>query len=406
MKLGENDFVFFGKGSQLLPQEEVLEVARNKKQFSIGIPRETAFEENRIALVPEAVSVVVENGHKIIVESKAGENSFFSDQDFANAGANVVYTAQEVFKADIILKVSPLSDKEIEYLRPGQVIISTLAMLMQKTTYFKALSAKKVTAISFEFVRDQANSFPLVRAMSEIAGTASVLIAAEYLSSKKFGKGRMFGNFSGITPTEVVIIGAGTVAQNAARAALGLGAAVKVFDNSVYKLQWLQSNLNTRLFTSIIQPQVLLKSLKTTDVLIGALHSAKGRTPIVVTEEMVSQMKYGSVVVDVSIDQGGCIETSKITNHANPVFQKHNVTHYCVPNIASNVPRTASYSFSNFFAPVLIAVGESGGVESFLKNDSGIRKGVYMYSGVLTNRSIGEYFNIPYQDLDLLLAAF
>jgi len=406
MKRGENDFVFFGKGSQIMPQEEVLEVARKNKQFSIGIPRETAFEENRVALVPEAVSVLVENGHKVIVESKAGENSFFTDQDFANAGANVVYSSPEVFKADIVLKVSPLSDKEIEYLRPGQVVISTLAMLMQKTNYFKALSAKKVTAISFEFVRDQANSFPLVRCMSEIAGTASVLIAADYLGRKNYGKGRMFGNFSGISPTEVVIIGAGTVAQNAARAAIGLGAIVKVFDNSIYKLQRLQANLNSMLFSSIIQPKVLLSSLKTAEVVIGALHSSMGRTPIVVTEEMVSQMKFGSVIVDVCIDQGGCVETSKITNHTNPVFQKHGVTHYCVPNIASSVPRTASYSFSNFFAPVLISVGDMGGFDNLLKNDRGIRKGVYMYNGVLTNQNIGEYFNLPYQDLDLLLAAF
>ncbi len=406
MKRGENDFVFFGKGSQILPQEEVLEVARSKKQFSVGIPRETAFEENRIALVPEAVSVLVQNGHKIIVQSKAGENSFFTDKEFANAGAEVVYSVSEVFNADMVLKVSPISDKEIEYLRPGQVVISTLAMLMQKPSYFKALSEKRVTAISFEFLRDQANSFPLVRSMGEIAGTASVLIASEYLACKKFGKGRMFGNFTGITPTEVVIIGAGTVAQNAARAAIGLGAVVKVFDNNIYKIQRLEANLSTRLFSSIIQPKVLMKSLKTADVLIGALHSPMGRTPTVVPDEMVSQMKYGSVIVDVSIDQGGCIETSRITNHTNPVFQKHGVIHYCVPNIASRFPRTASYSFSNYFAPVLLAVGDSGGVENLLKKDSGVRKGVYAYSGVLTNRSIGEYFNIPYQDLNLLLAAF
>ncbi len=406
MNSGDNEFVFFGKGSQIMAQEEVLEFVRSKKQFSIGIPKETAFEENRIALVPEAVTVLVQNGHKIIVESQAGENSFFTDKDFAGAGADLVYSPAETFKADVILKVSPLSDKEVEYLRPGQVVISSLAMLMQKPGYFKSLSEKRVTAISFEFLRDQSNSFPLVRSMGEIAGTASVLIAAEYLANRKYGKGRMFGNFTGITPTEVVIIGAGTVAQNAARAALGLGAAVKVFDNSVYKIQRLEANLNTRLFSSIIQPNVLIKSLKTADVLIGALHSPMGRTPIVVTEEMVSQMKFGSVIVDVSIDQGGCIETSRITNHTNPVFQKYGVTHYCVPNIASSVPRTASYSFSNFFAPVLLEVGDSGGVENLLKKDSGLRKGVYMYSGTLTNRSIGEYFNIPYQDLNLLLAAF
>ncbi|MFO7997416.1 MAG: alanine dehydrogenase [Bacteroidales bacterium] len=406
MERSGKNFVLFSHGGQYMPQEEMLEVRKKKDNLVIGIPRETTYQENRIALAPEAVAVLVQNGHKILVESRAGENAFFTDREFAEAGGEVVSSHQEVFKANIILKVAPLTDNELALIKPGQVIFSTLALPMQKEGYFKTLIQKKVTAAAFELIRDKTFSFPLVRGMSEIAGNTSILIASEYLCNKKFGKGRMFGGFSGITPTEVVIIGAGTVGEYAVRAAMGLGAMVKVFDNSIYRLRRMQDNLNARIFTSIIQPKVLLKALKTADVVIGALHSSYGRAPVVVTEDMVSQMKYGSVIVDVSIDQGGCVETSEATDHAEPVFKKHGVTHYCVPNIASRVPHTASYAFSNFFVPVLLAIGEDGGVENMLKRDAGVRQGIYLFNGILTNQYIGEYFGLPYQDIELLMAAF
>ncbi len=400
------DYVLFGSSGQFLPQEEMLEVKKRKNHLVVGIPRETAFQENRIALAPEAVAVLVQNGHRVLIESKAGENAFFPDNEFSEAGGQIVYSAEEVYKAGLIVKVSPLTDQEIDYLKPGQVVFSALALPIQKESFFRGLTAKKATAVAFELIRDKANSFPLVRSMSEIAGNTAILIAAEYLSDRKYGKGRMFGGFSGITPTEVVIIGAGTVGEFSVRAAMGLGAMVKVFDNSIYKLRRLQGDLSSRIFTSIIQPKVLLKALRTADVVIGALHSPWGRTPIVVTEEMVSQMKYGSVIVDVSIDQGGCVETSELTNHNEPVFRKLGITHYCVPNIASRVPHTASYAFSNFFAPVLLSIGEYGGFENMLKRDPGVRQGVYMFNGNLTNQYIGEYFNIPYKDIDLLMTTF
>ena len=344
----------------------MLEVKKKKGKLVIGIPAETTLDENRLALAPEAAAILTENGHTILVQSRAGINAFFPDKDYAEAGCELVYSAGEVFKADIILKVAPLSDKELEYLRPGQVLFSTVALPTQKQAYFRKLMARKVTAIAFEFIRDKANSFPLLRSMSEIAGNTAILIASEYLSHKDYGKGRMFGGLSGITPSEVVIIGAGTVGEYAVRAAMGLGASVKVFDPSVYKLRRLQNNLGIRVFASIIQPKLLLKALKTADVAIGAVHSSWGRTPVIVTEEMVSRMKKGSVIVDVSIDQGGCFETSTITTHSDPVFQKFGITHYCVPNIASRVPNTASYAFSNFFAPVLLNIGEVGGAENML----------------------------------------
>ncbi len=401
-----SEFKVFSRSWYYSPQEEMLEVKKRKNNLVIGIPLETTYDESRVALAPEAAALLAQNGHRVLLQSKAGQHAFFPDKEYADAGCEIVYSVKEVFQADIILKVAPLSDKELEYVRNGQVIFSTVALPMQKENYFRTFMSKKVTAIAFEFIRDKANTFPLLRSMSEIAGNTSILIAAEYLSDKQYGIGRMFGGLSGITPTEVVILGAGTVGEYAARAAMGLGATVKVFDHSVYKIRRLQNNLNTRVFTSIIQPKVLSKCLRTADVLIGALHAPWGRSPVVISEEMVSRMKYGSVIVDVSIDQGGCVETSQVTTHSDPVFKKHGVTHYCVPNIASRVPNTASYAFSNFFAPVLLTVGEEGGIENMLKRDPGVRQGVYVYNGTLTNQYIGEYFRIPYQDIDLLMAAF
>lgn len=406
MEQSGKEHVLFSKSWHFSPQEEMLEVRKKKNSLIIGIPTESGYEENRVALAPEAAGLLTQNGHTLLIESKAGENAFFSDQNYADAGCQLVYSAKEVYHADIVLKVAPLSRQEMDYLRPGHVIFSTIALPMQKAEYFQTLMTKKVTSIAFEFIRDKANTFPLVSIMSEIAGNTSILIASEYLCNKAYGKGRMFGGLSGITPTEVVIIGAGTVGEYAARAAMGLGAQVKVFDSSVYKLRRLQNNLGARIFTSIIQPKMILKAMKTADVVIGAIHTSWGRTPIIVNEEMVGHMKKGSVIVDVSIDQGGCFETSTPTTHSDPVFKKFGVTHYCVPNIASRVPNTASYAFSNFFAPVLLNMGEEGGADNLLKRDPGVRQGVILYNGTLTNQYIGELFRLPYQDIDLLMAAF
>lgn len=406
MEKEKKGYVFFSHGAQLLPQEEKLEVRRGKNHLVIGIPKESTYQENRVALAPEAVAVLVQNGHKVIIESKAGENAFFPDRDFAEAGGEIVSSPEEVFKAQLILKVAPLSLGELDHIKPGQVLFTALALSTQKEAYFKTLMEKRATAIAFEYIRDKTLAFPLVRSMSEIAGNTSVLIASEYLAHKEYGKGRMFGGFPGITPTEVIILGAGTVGEYAVRAAMGLGAMVKVFDGSVYKLRRLQNSINAPLFTSVLQPKVLLKALKTADVLIAAMHTPIGRSPVVVTEEMVSRMKYGSVIVDVSIDQGGCVETSRATSHDQPVFSLHGVTHYCVPNIASRVPHTASYAFSNFFTSILLSSSERGSLEQMLKTDAGLRHGIYLFNGTLTKRHIGEGYGLPHQDLDLLLAAF
>jgi alanine dehydrogenase len=405
MKSSQDLLVKLAKSS-LLPQEELLEVGKRKGSLYIGIPCEISFQENRIALVPDAVQVLVNNGHRVVIETQAGKTSHFQDSDYSEAGAEIAYSPEEVYKADIILKVAPPSKEEMDMMKNKQTLFSALQLTVQSECLLKHLITKKVTAIAFDWIKDEDGMFPVIRAMSEIAGGTSILIAAEYLSNVNYGNGSILGGISGISPTEVVIIGAGTVGEYAARAAIGLGASVKIFDNSVYKLRRLQSELGMRVFTSIIQPKVLAKHLKTADVVIGATRSKQGLSPLVVSEDMVIEMKTGAVIVDVSIDQGGCVETSHATDHTTPVFRKHGVIHYCVPNIASRVSRTASYALSNIFAPILLNIGEEGGIEKVLKNNNGVRNGVYLYNGILTSKFLGDTFKLPYKNLDLLMAAF
>jgi alanine dehydrogenase len=405
----ENDrqhMLRFSRSEGLMPQSEMLEIKKQHKSLSIGVPKEIAFQETRIALAPEAVGTLVQHGHQVFIESNAGKAAHFPDHEYSEAGASIVYSPEEVYKADIILKVAPPTLSEIDFFQQRQVIFSALHLPGQTDEYFKRLIAKKITAISYEHIKDKTNSFPVIRSLSEIAGNTAIFIASEYLSSPEYGRGKMLGGFSGITPTEVVVLGAGTVAEYAVRSALGLGAMVRVFDDSIYKLRSIQNKVNTQLFTSVLQHKVLLKALRTADVVIGALHAVDGRTPCVVSEDMIKEMQYGSVIVDVSIAQGGCFETSRVTNHTQPVFKKHGITHYCVPNIASRVPHTASFALSNFFAPIIDHIGEEGGINGILRMDQGIRQGVYLYQGIMTNRYIADTYNIPFQDIDLLMAAF
>lgn len=389
-----------------MPQEEMLETAFEKNKLIIGIPKELSHNENRIALVPEAVHLLVENGHRVILEEYAGASAHFINEQYAEAGAEIVTTSNEVYKSDVIIKIGPPTLDEIEKIDQNKVLFSSIFLPDRDKTYFEKLMGKRVKAISYEFIQDKTGGFPVIKSMSEIIGNTAVLIASEYLSHATYGRGIMLGGFPGIKPTEVVIIGAGTVAEFAARTALGMGAYVKVFDNSIYKLRSLQNNLGNRIFTSIVQPKVLLKALKEADVVISATHSDAGVAPCYVSEEMVQQMHPGSIIVDVSIDQGGCFETSRVTSHEQPVFQVHGITHYCVPNIASRVPHTASYSLSNFLTPLLLNISEAGGVERFLKLDPAFSRGVYIYNGVLTNKHISDLHQIPFRDLALLMAAF
>ena len=387
----------------LLPKEEMLEVVRKKGNLYIGIPKETSFQERRVALVPETVSLLVANGHRVKVESKSGEGSNFSDADYSEAGAEICADKSEIFKCAMIFKVAPPSEEEVEMMSGNQTLISALQISIQPKKILQKLMEKKITAIAWDYIRDEGGVFPVVRTLGEIAGTTSMLVAGELLSSFNTGKGIMLGGVAGVQPAEVVVIGSGTVGEYATRAALGLGAVVKVFDNSQSRLRRLQNSLGSRIYTSVIQPKVLAKSLRLADVVIGALRAPLGRTPCVVSEEMVQNMKSGSVIVDVSIDQGGCFETSKVTNHSNPTFVKHGIVHYCVPNIPSRVSRTASFALSNIFSPILIEMGEKGGCKEMIVSDAGFRSGVYIYKGVLTNEVLGKVFDLRYKDIELLL---
>jgi alanine dehydrogenase len=387
---------------ELLPKPEMLEIRKSKDELFIGIPKETHFDEKRICLTPNAVAALTSNGHRIVVESGAGDGTNYTDDQYSEAGAKISYNANDVFACKIILKIEPPSLDEIKMMNPQSVLISAMQLKTQNKEYFKALAEKRITAIAFDYIQDDHGIYPLVKSLSEIAGIASVLIAAEIMNNNNLGNGLLLGNIGGVPPSKVVIIGAGTVAEFAARSAQGLGASVEVFDNSLTKLRSLQHKLQFPIATSTIQPKNLLKSLIECDVAIGALRG-KTRTPVVVTESMVEQMKDGAVVIDVSIDNGGCFETSEVTTHSDPTFVKHGVIHYCVPNVPSRYSRTASVSISNIFTPYLLNIGEMGGIENAARFDKSLQKGMYFYHGILTNKNIADWFNLPLTDINLLI---
>lgn len=388
--------------AELLPQEEKLEIAQEHGELFIGIPKEVYFQERRICLTPDAVGALVSNGHKVLIESNAGAQASFSDKDYSEAGAIITTDTKKVFGCPIILKVEPPTLDELEMINPNTTIISALQLKTQQASYFRALAKKKITALAFEFIKDQDGAYPAVRALSEIAGTASVLIASEIMANDKQGNGMMFGNISGVPPVEVVVIGAGTVGEFAARSAIGLGANVKVFDNSLTRLRLLQTNLGRTLYTSTVQPKYLLKALKRCDVAIGAVRG-KNRSPVVVNRDMVAAMKKGAVIIDVSIDMGGCFETSEVTNHDKPTVIQEGVIHYGVPNIPARYPKTSSISISNIFTPYLLQMGECGGLENAIRFDSGLKNGLYFYRGILTNKSVADWFDMKYSDINLLI---
>lgn len=387
---------------QLLPQEETLEILKQKGELFIGIPKENQYQEKRICLTPDAVNAITSNGHRVLMEKGAGEGASFSDRDYTEAGAEVSKDVKKVFSCPILLKVEPPTLAEVEMLNPQAIVISALQIKTRSKEYFEEMAKKRITAIAFEYIRDDDGKFPAVRSLSEIAGISSVLIAAELMSTINKGNGLMFGNISGVPPVEVVIIGAGTVGEFASRSALGLGANVKVFDNSITKLRSIQTNLNQTVYTSTLQPKNLMKALKRCDVAIGAMRG-RGRSPVVVSSTMVENMKKGAVIIDVSIDMGGCFETSEVTTHAKPTIEKFGVLHYAVPNIPSRYPKTASISISNIFTPYLLKLGEEGGLENSLRFDKGLRNGLYMYHGILTSKSVGEWFDLKYSDINFLI---
>lgn len=391
--------------SAMIPQEQVMEVGRRKQSLSIGIPKEITFHEHRVPLTPQAVAVLAGRGHEVVIERGAGAPAQFQDNDYSEAGAMVVDGPAEVFKAEIILKVAPPTHAEIEMLRHKQTLISALQLTVQPKDTLKRMMEKRMTAVAWDFIKDREGIYPIVRAMGEIAGNTSVQVASEHLSADKGGPGLMLGGISGVAPAEVVVIGAGTVGEFATRAALGLGASVQVFDDNIYRLMRLQNNLGQRIYTSVLDPLALQQKLARAHVAVGALRAVNGKTPVVVTEEMVMAMKKGAVIIDVSIDHGGCFATSRVTNHNEPIFFQHDVIHYCVPNMSSNVSRTASYAISNILSPMLKEAARHGGIEKYLRFHPGFCHGAYLYKGALTKEHLSQRFDLKFTDLELILSA-
>lgn len=395
---------FFTTG-QYETQTETVAVEQNKRELTIGVPLEISLSEDRVSLVPNSIRTLVGYGHKVLVEKGAGINSNYADIEFSEAGAELTSSKEKIFKSDLLIKISPPTLDEIDMMHPGQLLLSPLQIPTLTEEYFVKLKEKRVTALAMEYIQSADGAMPIVRMMSEIAGMTSIMTAAELLYNTKGGRGTLLGGVSGVPPAKVVVLGAGVVGEFATMTALGLGASVRIFDNDISKIMRLQARVGRQLHTSSMNPVYLAYQLTSADVVIGAVHSKTGRAPILVTEEMVNNMKEGAVMIDVSIDQGGCFETSKVTTHKNPTFTVNGVIHYCVPNIASKVARTASVAVSNIITPLILKAGEAGSFDQMLYQSQGVRNGCYTYKGCMTNEYLSNRFNMKFTNLDLLLTS-
>jgi alanine dehydrogenase len=390
----------------LFPEECLLREIARQPRLSIGIPKENIDVETRLALTPEGVAIITEEGHSVYIQRNAGEGMSYSDLQFSEAGAYIVDSTTEVYSADIVLKIAPPTIDELNLMQNRSSVFSMLQLTNLSTDCIKLMMRKKMTAIAYELIKDEQKAFPVVSSISEIEGNTAIAVAAELMSSERGGKGLLLGGVAGITPTEVLILGAGMTGSVAAKTALALGAQVKIFDHDINKLRKIQHYLGQQVFTSVIQPSVLFKALTTADAVIGNLRYINGSERFMVSEDLVKTMKQGAIIIDMSVDQGGCFETSECRTLKNPVYEKHGIIHYCIPNISARVARTSSMALSNIFAPILLKIGNSGGVKSAINESSGFRNGAYIFGGVLVNRLIGEYYNITSNDIGLLLAGY
>jgi len=390
----------------LFPQEEMLEIQKSKKELVIGVPKEDPKFESRIPLTPQAVELLTQNGHKVLLEKGAGGGANYSDLVFSEAGAQIEKDRKRIFECELILKVAPFNNEDIELMSDNQTVISALHSSSQTREQITGLAKKRVKAVAFEHIKGDLGEYPIVRSMSELAGKLCINIAAEYLSKQHGGKGVLLGGITGISPAEVIIIGAGTASVHAANAALGMGAVVKVFDKSLHKLREIQERIGRQLHTSVTQPYALAKALSSAEVVIGALAIDEYNSDFIVSKDMVRKMKPGSIIIDLNIDNGSCFETSRPRIIHDPVYEECDVLHYCVPNIASRAARTASIALSNVLIPTLLRMGEEGGIIQLLKVDRGFRNGIYVFNGILTHQQLGTRFGINAKDINLLMAAF
>ncbi len=395
-----------GLEAGVLTKEKKKPVDRKGQTLIIGVPKEASDDERRVAIAPAGVATLVANGHRVLVGQGAGEGANFADTEYADAGAEISPSAADVYaNSNLIVKVGPPTEDEAAMLQERQVLISALHLGNTSPDFLKTTIDRGVTGLGFEFIRDSDGSLPIVRMMHEIMGSMAIQIAARYLESAEDGRGVMLGGISGVPPANVVILGAGVVGEWAARTALGFGAHVIVLDNDLGALRSIEHYLGRGITTAMATEQYLSGALQTADVVIGAMMAAGKRSPIIVTEEMVASMRDGAVIVDTMMDQGGCIETSQRTTHSDPVFRRHGVIHYGVPNMPSNAARTATYALTNVLVPYVIKIGEAASVNEALWMDVGLRNGTYVYRKHLTKKSLAQMFGIPHRDIELLIAS-
>lgn len=389
----------------LLVQEKEFLLAKKVKKESIGIPKEIDENEMRVALTPEVVSYLVEEGYEVFVEENAGVLSGFADIDYAEVGAEITNN-HSVYKCNILFKILPPSLDEIYMMNENSVLFSSLSIYEKEPQYFHALLSKRITALAYELIKDKDGCHPFLQSISEVTGISLSLIASEYLSHPKYGKGILLGGVTGLCPAEVVIIGTGTVAQYAVPVFQSMGVSVKVFDYCLSRLRKFKQRVSSNIYTGNINDSEFREAIKSADVVIAALYSEEYFSPCVLTEEMVQQMEPGSLIIDVSIDQGGCVETSHQTTLKSPVFRKYDVTHYCVPNIAARFPKSASIAISKNILAVLQELAKLREIRSLFNNDPNIQDAIYTYGGMMTNMHISNRLGVPYNNLKFLFNKF
>ncbi len=393
------------KSTSFFVREMLLKMEEHKNTLTIGIPKEDQRIEKRLAITPETAGLLVEAGYRVLVESDAGLTINYSDRYYAESGAEIVFSPAEVYQADIILKISPPSFEEIGWMKPRCTVFSFLQIHLLSRASIDLMMKKRINAVAYELVLDDNAVSPFVTAISEIEGACSITVAGELLSNAHGGKGILLGGVPGISPTEIIIFGAGVAGKVAARAALALGASVKIFDNEVHKLRDIQHKLGQTMFTSTLQPNVMRNAFRSADVVIGAMQYVNKTHVYRISSDLIREMKKGSLIIDLRMSQGGCFETTLeacLPNHPF-IFERFGVLHFCELSLASRVARTSSIALSNIFITMFTALADSGGVGQFARFDRGFAAGFYMFSGKMVNSYVANHFNLPVNDIGLFL---
>ena len=390
----------------LLCEEQLKECETNKNGITIGIPKENLVEEKRLILTPEAVAILTLRGHRIVLERGAGEGICYSDVEYSEAGALLSESAEEVFASDIVLKIAPPTPSEVLMMRPRTTLFSMMYLDAFLPQSIELMLERKITAIAYNMLLDEDNQYCVMNAIAEIEGIASISIASQLMSNASGGKGILLGGVPGNAPTEVVILGADHAGITAARAAMSMGALVKIFDENINRLRNVKNTLGN-VFTSTYHPNVLHHAFVSADVVIGAIPCTKGMIENPISEELIRCMKKGALIVDLCMHQGGCFETTSMQIARKPEFFKvFGVFHYCKPNISSLYARTTAIAVSNIFLPLLIRIGDLGGINAQIKVSSNFRSGVYIYGGRCVCPFVASFFNKPFADLTLLFPGY